>query len=222
MWLVLQIAQVAAYELGIDIDLVSVRPANTFTSPNGTYHWYTQYIQALCTYLSSVSSLSQENQMEEAPQLTWTVLYASYYSSTFCVCHNLYLVGWQACVNACKALNNRINPVREHMPKSTWQEIIKACSEKMIDLSAKSWSVLVTFMIWLQVLHELQVPVVCTRVELPPNPTGQDQYEAYGVACSEVEIDVLTGEMQIERVDLLYDCGERQAIWVAGHSDYSA
>ena len=34
-------------------------------------------------------------------------------------------------------------------------------------------------------------------------------YNAYGAAVSEVEVDVLTGEVQILRVDILYDCGQR-------------
>ena len=34
-------------------------------------------------------------------------------------------------------------------------------------------------------------------------------YNAYGAAVSEVELDVLTGEVQILRVDILYDCGQR-------------
>ena len=34
-------------------------------------------------------------------------------------------------------------------------------------------------------------------------------YNSYGAAVSEVEVDVLTGQTQILRVDILYDCGER-------------
>ena len=34
-------------------------------------------------------------------------------------------------------------------------------------------------------------------------------YNSYGATCAEVEIDVLTGQPQILRVDVLYDCGER-------------
>lgn len=35
-------------------------------------------------------------------------------------------------------------------------------------------------------------------------------YFSYGVAVTEVELDVLTGQVQIPRVDILYDCGNRQ------------
>ena len=35
------------------------------------------------------------------------------------------------------------------------------------------------------------------------------QYYSYGATITEVELDVLTGEQQIDRVDILFDCGER-------------
>ena len=34
-------------------------------------------------------------------------------------------------------------------------------------------------------------------------------YNIYGAAVSEVELDVLTGQSEILRVDILYDCGMR-------------
>ena len=34
-------------------------------------------------------------------------------------------------------------------------------------------------------------------------------YNSYAAAVTEVEIDVLTGESQVLRVDILYDCGTR-------------
>ena len=32
---------------------------------------------------------------------------------------------------------------------------------------------------------------------------------SYGVVSNEVELDVLTGEIQILRTDILFDCGQR-------------
>jgi xanthine dehydrogenase large subunit len=32
-------------------------------------------------------------------------------------------------------------------------------------------------------------------------------YFAYGAACSEVTVDTMTGEMRVDRVDILHDCG---------------
>ena len=34
-------------------------------------------------------------------------------------------------------------------------------------------------------------------------------YSSYGVNCTEVELDVLTGEIEILRSDILFDCGQR-------------
>ena len=33
-------------------------------------------------------------------------------------------------------------------------------------------------------------------------------YSTYGAMCTEVELDVLSGENQITRMDVLYDCGD--------------
>ena len=38
-------------------------------------------------------------------------------------------------------------------------------------------------------------------------PGGRSIYFAYGAACSEVVVDTLTGEMKVERVDILHDVG---------------
>ena len=38
---------------------------------------------------------------------------------------------------------------------------------------------------------------------------GEFAYSSYGVNCTEVEVDVLTGEVEILRSDILFDCGQR-------------
>jgi len=37
-------------------------------------------------------------------------------------------------------------------------------------------------------------------------------YMSYGANCTEVEIDVLTGEVEVLRSDILFDCGQRCVI----------
>ena len=38
-------------------------------------------------------------------------------------------------------------------------------------------------------------------------------YMTYGVNCTEVEIDVLTGEVEVLRTDILFDCGQRCGLY---------
>ena len=47
------------------------------------------------------------------------------------------------------------------------------------------------------------------RYQDPTPPSDTYTYNTYGVTCSEVEVDVLTGEREILRTDILNDCGER-------------
>ncbi|XP_053383995.1 uncharacterized protein LOC123535767 isoform X2 [Mercenaria mercenaria] len=85
-------------------------------------------------------------------------------------------------MNACKELNDRLQPVRVKMGKPTWLELINECYAEGIDLAAHSW--------------------------FKPHTDLHYKYNSYGVTCTEVELDVLTGEHEITRVDMLFDCGE--------------
>ncbi len=42
-----------------------------------------------------------------------------------------------------------------------------------------------------------------------PKTDHKFRYNAYGSTCTEAEIDVLTGETEILRTDILFDCGKR-------------
>ena len=50
------------------------------------------------------------------------------------------------------------------------------------------------------------------RVYEQSKTPGDVVYNTYGVTCTEMELDVLTGQSLINRVDILYDCGERWVI----------
>ncbi|KAI8507313.1 hypothetical protein Bbelb_146930 [Branchiostoma belcheri] len=90
----------------------------------------------------------------------------------------------QGVLECCRRLNERINPIRQEMggaPK--WTELINTCHSKGVDLSEK-------------------------YMEHDPLPVPRPAYNIFGVTCTEVELDVLTGEREITRSDILFDCGE--------------
>eukprot|EP00731_Ephydatia_muelleri_P028954 Em0020g598a len=85
-------------------------------------------------------------------------------------------------LNACTELKSRLTPVQLAMGNPSWVELVQKCYAAGIDLSSKQHTYLTT-----------DYPFA---------------YYAYGVTCAETEVDVLTGETQVLRVDILYDCGE--------------
>lgn len=80
---------------------------------------------------------------------------------------------------AAEELVQRLAPYRQQHP--VWADAVAAAKAAAVCLSAEGWYV-------------NQAP--------PPN-----SYATYGAAVSEVEIDLLTGEMEIVRVDILMDQG---------------
>lgn len=81
---------------------------------------------------------------------------------------------------ACEKILERMKPIRDSMPKATWLEVVQASHDKLIDLTEKQ-----TF-----------------------KATEAKPYDVVGSACSEIEMDVLTGNMQILRVDIVEDVGQ--------------
>jgi len=89
-----------------------------------------------------------------------------------------------AAIEACTLMNQKLAPVRQQLPAgSSWVDVVSAAIGDGIDLQTKGW------------------------VNPGPSPTGPWQYNSFAVACSEVLLDVLTGEYQIIRSDILFDCG---------------
>uniref|UniRef100_A0A1B0CZV6 Aldehyde oxidase/xanthine dehydrogenase a/b hammerhead domain-containing protein n=1 Tax=Phlebotomus papatasi TaxID=29031 RepID=A0A1B0CZV6_PHLPP len=83
-------------------------------------------------------------------------------------------------LRACEKILKRIHPVREEMPEASWQDIMQECFLRNIDLTA----------LYVYTAKEIQ------------------NYDVWGVTSTEVEVDVLTGCVQIRRVDILEDTGE--------------
>lgn len=72
-------------------------------------------------------------------------------------------------------------PVLNTLPKgSAWPIITEACHKLSVDLTAK---------------YEFKL-------------TDAKPYEIYGCACAEIELDLLTGNLLIQRVDIVEDTGD--------------
>eukprot|EP00757_Euglenozoa_sp_SAG-D1_P015683 gene15683-72_t len=86
-------------------------------------------------------------------------------------------------IDAIKSLNERLAPVKKANPKATWVELIAAASGAGINLSSRGYS----------------APTV--------NPADPFVYNTYAAVVTEATMDVLTGQTEISRVDILFDCG---------------
>ncbi|KYN35640.1 Xanthine dehydrogenase, partial [Trachymyrmex septentrionalis] len=88
-----------------------------------------------------------------------------------------------ATIQACTQILNKLEPIREKMQNPTWKELVFKAYEEDVDL--------------------------CARYMLVTGPTKDTMkpYPVYGVTIAEVEIDVLTGQHVIRRVDLMIDAG---------------
>ncbi|KAJ8955360.1 hypothetical protein NQ318_003457 [Aromia moschata] len=85
-------------------------------------------------------------------------------------------------IKACDILLERLKPIRATMENPTWEELIQKCHDESVHLTA-------------------------TSMASPKDPELK-LYDIYGVCASEIELDVLTGQHQVLRVDLLEDVGD--------------
>ncbi|NP_001295385.1 aldehyde oxidase 2 [Otolemur garnettii] len=97
-------------------------------------------------------------------------------------------VNGRAVQNACQILLKRLEPIIKKNPEGTWEDWIEAAFEQRISLSATGYfRGYKAFMDW-------------DKGEGDPFP-----YYVYGAACSEVEIDCLTGAHKKIRTDIVMD-----------------
>lgn len=84
-------------------------------------------------------------------------------------------------MKACEEINGRLAPIRGELPKeATWAQVVQAAYMKTVDLSS-------TYL-W-------------RAADFVP-------YPILGVSSAEVELDVLTGNVLVTRVDIEEDVGE--------------
>ncbi|XP_011261213.1 xanthine dehydrogenase/oxidase [Camponotus floridanus] len=132
-----KVAQVAAYTLGIDLSLISVKPTTNIVTPNNSVTG------------GSVTSDS-----------------CSY-----------------ATIQACKELLKRLEPIKKDLKNPSWKELVFAAYLKDVDLCARY--------MYASTQDDTLKP-----------------YKIYGLTIAEVEIDLLTGQHIIRRVDIMEDTGK--------------
>ncbi|CAL8110869.1 unnamed protein product [Orchesella dallaii] len=80
---------------------------------------------------------------------------------------------------ACVKLLERMEPIREQLGNPSWRQLVAACNAKGILLTSQC--------------QDLQGDIVA--------------YDVWGATLAEVEVDVLTGDYRIIRVDIIEDAG---------------
>jgi len=81
---------------------------------------------------------------------------------------------------ACETLNQRLEPLKEELKPQNWHDLIKEAYNRKINLIASDQ---------------------CKQGDMDP-------YSVCGLCLTEVELDVLTGNYIVGRVDILEDTGE--------------
>lgn len=101
-------------------------------------------------------------------------------------------INGMAVLNACTTIMERLKPFREENPAGKWEDWIKAAYFNRTGLSAVGY---------------YSTPNI-TGYNLETNTGIPYNYFSYGVGCSEVEIDCLTGDHQVLRTEIVMDVGD--------------
>uniref|UniRef100_A0A1B6KEG1 FAD-binding PCMH-type domain-containing protein n=1 Tax=Graphocephala atropunctata TaxID=36148 RepID=A0A1B6KEG1_9HEMI len=96
-----------------------------------------------------------------------------------------------AIIDACNKLLTRLKPYREANPKGEWKNWVRTAFFDRVSLAATGF---------------YKTPDI--KYDFEKNEGMAFNYFAYGAACSEVEIDCLTGDHQVLRTDIVMDVGE--------------
>lgn len=96
-----------------------------------------------------------------------------------------------AVIDACETLLKRLEPIKAANPKGKWTDWVKAAYWERVSLSATGF---------------YRTPGI--GYDWSKNEGKPFKYFTYGAACSEVEIDCLTGDHQVLRTDIVMDLGD--------------
>ncbi|CAG9769816.1 unnamed protein product [Ceutorhynchus assimilis] len=96
-----------------------------------------------------------------------------------------------AVLNACQKIKARLKPFQDANPNGTWEEWVNDAHRGRVSLSATGF---------------YKTPDI--NYDWVKKKGNMYNYFTYGVGCTEVEIDTLTGDHKIIRTDIVMDIGE--------------
>nr|XP_056708333.1 xanthine dehydrogenase/oxidase [Euleptes europaea] len=99
-------------------------------------------------------------------------------------------INGMAVSNACQTILKRLEPIRCANPTGSWEDWVSAAYQDCVSLSATGF---------------YRIPDL--GYDFEKNEGKAFHYFSYGVACSEVEIDCLTGDHKNLRTDIVMDVG---------------
>lgn len=97
-----------------------------------------------------------------------------------------------AVLDACSILVKRLQPLKDANPDLPWEQLTELAFQNRAKLTATGFS-------------RMKLDVDFDREKKLGKPF---RYYTYGVACAQVEIDVLTGEHQVLQADIMFDVGK--------------
>ncbi|CAD5117462.1 DgyrCDS6229 [Dimorphilus gyrociliatus] len=97
-----------------------------------------------------------------------------------------------AVLDACRQINSRLSEIKKNNPNISWDDMIKEAYNQQINLSASGHHKFDNFQ----------------DLNLKDNTGCDGLYVVWGTACSEVEIDCLTGDLIVKQADIVIDVGK--------------
>ncbi|KAK2141206.1 hypothetical protein LSH36_1140g00006 [Paralvinella palmiformis] len=129
-------------------------------------------------------------------------------------------INGMAVLNACKVINERLEPYKKSNPEGEWKDWVNAAYTDRVGLSSTGFYKLVVTKYPLHLVSSgglvVKHPALGANGRRIPdigydwktNSGNPYHYFTFGVACSEVEIDCLTGDHTVLRTDIVMDVGK--------------
>ncbi|MBE8726603.1 molybdopterin cofactor-binding domain-containing protein [Flavobacterium hungaricum] len=203
--LVTQAQQVAAYVLGIPMEMIFIDNVNTSITPNPTSTGGSTGTPYSCEAVKQTCEEMRARLMEFGYQML------KENGEDWCKQKNIDFWNYGAGEN--KGWAQKINPNLGNKPM-IWQNLITLAASQRVNLIA-------SFNAKIQG-GEVQIPAMTFKTEKDqPNIPGVERVKdaklgggvdsfvgfTYSVACSVTEVDILTGEVKIISSDIIYDMG---------------